>query len=138
MARRVLPGSGSASSFTRRALLGVAIGVGLVGLGHGMLARAAEPAVTIPPPALDPKPAAEGPHTIVLAGGCFWGVQGVFEHTKGVIRAVSGYSGGSKETAHYEMVGTETDRPRRVGAGHIRSETDFIWQDFADLFFGRA
>lgn len=108
MARRVLPGSGSASSFTRRALLGVAIGVGLVGLGHGMLARAAEPAVTIPPPALDPKPAAEGPHTIVLAGGCFWGVQGVFEHTKGVIRAVSGYSGGSKETAHYEMVGTET------------------------------
>ncbi len=86
----------------------MAIGVGLVGLGHGMLARAAEPAVTIPPPALDPKPAAEGPHTIVLAGGCFWGVQGVFEHTKGVIRAVSGYSGGSKETAHYEMVGTET------------------------------
>jgi peptide-methionine (S)-S-oxide reductase len=108
MARRALPGAARAKSLTRRALFGAAIGVGLFTLGHGMLARAAEPAVTIPPPALDPKPMAEGPQTIVLAGGCFWGVQGVFEHTKGVIHAVSGYSGGSQDTAHYEMVGTET------------------------------
>jgi peptide-methionine (S)-S-oxide reductase len=44
--------------------------------------------------------------TVVFAGGCFWGVQGVFEHVKGVRRAVSGYIGGSAMTAHYEIVGT--------------------------------
>ena len=44
----------------------------------------------------------------MLAGGCFWGVQGVFQHVKGVTSAVSGYAGGDKETAHYEMVGTGT------------------------------
>ena len=43
---------------------------------------------------------------MVLAGGCFWGVQAVYQHTKGVTQAVSGYAGGKKETAHYEMVGT--------------------------------
>jgi peptide-methionine (S)-S-oxide reductase len=50
--------------------------------------------------------AASGSETAVLAGGCFWGVQGVYEHVKGVIRAVSGYTGGSQSTAHYEIVGT--------------------------------
>lgn len=44
----------------------------------------------------------------MLAGGCFWGQQGMFEHVKGVTRVVAGYSGGDKSTAHYEMVGTET------------------------------
>ncbi|HTV29545.1 MAG TPA: peptide-methionine (S)-S-oxide reductase, partial [Xanthobacteraceae bacterium] len=77
-------------------------------LGKTSLTQAAEPAVTIPAPALDmPVSASAGPQTIVLAGGCFWGVQGVFEHLKGVSRAVSGYAGGTKETAHYQMVGTE-------------------------------
>jgi peptide-methionine (S)-S-oxide reductase len=81
--------------------------VALLGIA-AITAKAAEPAVVIPPPAVDPAPPANsGPQTIVLAGGCFWGVQGVYEHVKGVTRAVSGYSGGSKETAHYEMVGTE-------------------------------
>jgi peptide-methionine (S)-S-oxide reductase len=46
--------------------------------------------------------------TAVLAGGCFWGTQGVFEHVKGVRQVVAGYSGGAKATAHYEMVGTGT------------------------------
>lgn len=80
--------------------------VALFGIA-AITANAAEPVVVIPPPAFDPPPANSGPQTIVLAGGCFWGVQGVYEHTKGVIQAVSGYSGGTKETAHYEMVGTE-------------------------------
>jgi peptide-methionine (S)-S-oxide reductase len=72
-------------------------------------AFAEEPAVVIHAPAIDEvAPAAGGNETVVLAGGCFWGVQGVFEHTKGVVQAVSGYSGGKKETAHYQMVGTET------------------------------
>jgi peptide-methionine (S)-S-oxide reductase len=70
------------------------------------LAQAAEPAVTIPAPTLDAGAPAGNSETIVLAGGCFWGVQAVFQHTKGVTQAVSGYAGGKKETAHYEMVGS--------------------------------
>ena len=50
--------------------------------------------------------AAYADETIVLAGGCFWGVQGVYQHVKGVTKAVSGYAGGEANTAHYEMVGT--------------------------------
>jgi peptide-methionine (S)-S-oxide reductase len=69
--------------------------------------EAAEPAVKIPSPALDETASANrGLQTVVLAGGCFWGVQGVYQHTKGVTQAVSGYAGGQKDTAHYEMVGT--------------------------------
>ncbi|TPK85361.1 peptide-methionine (S)-S-oxide reductase MsrA [Mesorhizobium sp. B2-4-12] len=68
-------------------------------------AVSAEDAVKIPPPAMDEK-AAGGTETAIFAGGCFWGVQGVFQHVKGVTRAVSGYTGGSKENAVYETVGT--------------------------------
>ena len=46
--------------------------------------------------------------TAVFAGGCFWGIEAVFEHLRGVTRAVAGYSGGAKETAHYEMVSSGT------------------------------
>jgi peptide-methionine (S)-S-oxide reductase len=68
---------------------------------------AAEPAVAIPAPTHDAAaPAAAGLQRIVLAGGCFWGVQAVFQHTKGVTAAVSGYAGGDKSTAQYELVGT--------------------------------
>ncbi len=61
----------------------------------------------IPAPAGDPvnKAASE---TAVLAGGCFWGQQAVFEHVKGVTRVVAGYSGGARATAFYPLVGTET------------------------------
>ena len=73
----------------------------------------AETAFRIPPPAIDlkdPVPASAsatapgGQQTMVIAGGCFWGVQAVFQHTKGVIQAVSGYAGGKAETANYERV----------------------------------
>lgn len=98
-------------------------------LGSGT-SQAAEPAVAIPPPALDlTAPAGDGLQTVVVAGGCFWGVQGVFEHTKGVTQALSGYSGGKKETAHYQMVGTEqtghaesvqvTYDPKQISYGKI-------------------
>ena len=66
---------------------------------------AAENAVIIPPPALDAKSSGKL-ETAVLAGGCFWGVQGVFQHTSGVVNAVSGYAGGSKISANYSMVST--------------------------------
>ena len=68
-------------------------------------AVSAEDAVVIPPPALDEK-AASGSEKAIFAGGCFWGVQGVFQHVKGVTKAVSGYTGGSAENAVYETVGT--------------------------------
>ncbi len=71
-------------------------------------ACAAEPAVAIPVPALD-NPKADGPlQTAVLAGGCFWGVQGVFEHVKGVHQVLSGYAGGKQNTAQYEEVSSGT------------------------------
>ena len=63
----------------------------------------------IPAPEVDTSAAeAKGPQVAVLAGGCFWGLQGMFEHVQGVTRVVAGYSGGDKATAHYEMVGTES------------------------------
>ena len=90
------------SSLTRLGLA-AALVVGAVYLGHA--AAAAEDAVVIPPPTMD-RLNGEGTQTAVLAGGCFWGVQGVFQHTKGVTSAVSGYTGGVKENAEYEKVGT--------------------------------
>jgi peptide-methionine (S)-S-oxide reductase len=69
--------------------------------------RAAEDAVIIPAPAVDAQ-VSDGTQTAVIAGGCFWGVQGVFQHTAGVINAVSGYAGGNKSTADYDMVSTGT------------------------------
>lgn len=100
-------------------------------------ALAAESAVVIPPPADAGSPAAAGvagaagttSETAVLAGGCFWGVQGVFQHVKGVTRAVSGYAGGASGTANYEAVGSgrtghaEAVRiqydPRQIGFGQL-------------------
>jgi peptide-methionine (S)-S-oxide reductase len=71
--------------------------------------RAAEIAQLIPIPALDEPSASSGTLEIaVLAGGCFWGVQGVFQHVKGVTSAVSGYAGGDQRTAHYEIVSSGT------------------------------
>ena len=73
-------------------------------IGAPLPATAAEPAVVIPAPALDDARAAGPLQTAVLAGGCFWGVQGVYEHVRGVKQVLSGYSGGNKATAEYEVV----------------------------------
>ncbi len=68
---------------------------------------ASEKAVKLPAPALDePAGQASARETAVFAGGCFWGVQGVFQHTRGVLNAVSGYAGGQQASAHYDSVGT--------------------------------
>jgi peptide-methionine (S)-S-oxide reductase len=64
----------------------------------------AESPVVIAPPEIDNPKAAGAPQTAVLAGGCFWGVQGVFQHVKGVQQVLSGYAGGDKSTAHYDVV----------------------------------
>jgi len=84
------------------AFLASVAGACLLAIGlHAVRAGAAEPAVAIPAPVVD-EPAA-GRHTETAV---FWGVQGVFQHVQGVTNAVSGYSGGSKATAHYERVGS--------------------------------
>lgn len=63
--------------------------------------------VAVPAPVVDAsRTAASGQQTAVVAGGCFWGIQAVFQHVKGVISATSGYSGGSKRDAEYETVST--------------------------------
>ena len=101
----------------------------LAGGGLWAAASRATNAGPIPAPAID-EPA--GPRTsevAVLAGGCFWGVQGVFQHVVGVTSAVSGYAGGSAATAHYEIVSTDTTGhaesvritfdPRRISYGRL-------------------
>ena len=65
-----------------------------------------EQARMVPPPVQDEGAGSATSETAVFAGGCFWGVQGVFQHVKGVTNAVSGYAGGDKRTAQYEEVGT--------------------------------
>jgi peptide-methionine (S)-S-oxide reductase len=78
-------------------------------------------------PALD-VPVGAGPEVATLSGGCFWGIQGIFQHVRGVEKAVSGYAGGSAETANYESVSTGT-------TGH--AETVQITYDPAQISYGR-
>ena len=104
----------------------------LLGAGFALrgMPTAAEGARSIPSPALDePANPQATSEVAVLAGGCFWGVQGVFQHVEGVTGAVSGYAGGGANTAHYEIVGSGTTGhaesvqvtfdPRRISYGHI-------------------
>src|SRR5690242_4659946 len=72
-------------------------------------------AAKLPDPSLDDLPgASKGSTTLVLAGGCFWGIEEVFQHVRGVVDAVSGYSGGAAKTANYDKVSTGT-------SGHAES-----------------
>jgi len=105
---------------------GVLVAVGPRFVPDGL---AAEEARVIPPPAAAGQAGSNTTETAVLAGGCFWGVQGVFQHVKGVTNAVSGYAGGDKKTAQYEVVGTGrtghaesvriTFDPRQISYGRI-------------------
>jgi peptide-methionine (S)-S-oxide reductase len=80
--------------------------VGLLAIGLTMAARTE--GVTIPPAAVDAELAAPGApsRTAVVAGGCFWGIQAVYQHVRGVNKVISGYAGGSASTARYEVVGS--------------------------------
>jgi peptide-methionine (S)-S-oxide reductase len=83
----------------------------------------------VPPPLVDAPPGPATSAVAVLAGGCFWGVQGVFQHVKGVTSAVSGYAGGERKTAEYETVGSGrtghaesvqiTYDPRQISYGRL-------------------
>jgi peptide-methionine (S)-S-oxide reductase len=105
---------------------------GVLALGAGVLmarvSAVAADARAVPAP-VQTMPAATGLQTVVLSGGCFWGVQGVFEHVQGVERAVAGYAGGTKDTADYETVSTGTTGhaesvqvtydPSKISFGHV-------------------
>ncbi|MBV8661967.1 MAG: peptide-methionine (S)-S-oxide reductase, partial [Hyphomicrobiales bacterium] len=114
----------------RFALLGAAAAsvIGLLSAGWlGAPARADEAPRLVPPPALD-IPARGGKQTAIVAGGCFWGIQGVFQHVSGVSSAVSGYDGGDAGSAHYEMTS-------RGDTGH--AETVRITFDPSEISYGR-
>jgi peptide-methionine (S)-S-oxide reductase len=110
-------------------LMGVA-GAVVVGLPQVMQAASGSTGtVVIPAPAVDePTPASSASETAVFAGGCFWGVQGVFQHVKGVTEAQSGYEGGAADTANYETVSTGT-------TGHAESVR--ITYDPTQVTFGQ-
>ena len=93
-------------TFVKRSLLPTLLAV--LGVAWQLTSGAAEVTANLPPPSLD-NPKQAGPlQTAVLSGGCFWGVQSVFEHVKGVQKVVSGYAGGDRSTARYQDVGTGT------------------------------
>jgi peptide-methionine (S)-S-oxide reductase len=118
------------SSFkTSYAFPALLLGGLLLAAGFAATRSTAEEARVIPPPAADEAASAAASEVAVVAGGCFWGVQGVFQHVDGVTRAVSGYDGGEKATAHYEMTSTGTTGhaesvqitfdPRKITYGRI-------------------
>ena len=91
-------------------------------------ARSQEKAVVIPPPAVEQPASQVTSEVAVFAGGCFWGVQGVYQHVKGVTSAVSGYAGGDKNTARYEIVS-------RGGSAHAESVR--VTYDPRQISYGR-
>jgi peptide-methionine (S)-S-oxide reductase len=119
------------SSLARLPLMsiGLVLAVGLAGALWSQPARTAERATVVPPAAVDAAAGTEPTQTVVLAGGCFWGVQAVFQHVKGVTGAVSGYSGGARNTARYQVVSSGTTGhaesvqvtfdPRQISYGRI-------------------
>ena len=84
------------------------------GLAPTLLVHAAEPATAIPAPVVDTTAPGGGLETAVVAGGCFWGIQAVFTHVKGVTRALSGYAGGATAAPSYDAVSAG-------GTGHAES-----------------
>jgi peptide-methionine (S)-S-oxide reductase len=119
------PAAAPARAIRRRFALGCALLLGLAMFG----AAAAEEGRLVPAAAADPTPASGPAQTLVVSGGCFWGVQAVFQHVKGVEAAVSGYAGGGAAMAQYESVSTGrtghaesvriTYDPRAVTAGQL-------------------
>jgi peptide-methionine (S)-S-oxide reductase len=119
-----------------RRLVVVLAALGLLGLAFAALpgvdpavppAGGAPRSVAVPPPDID-EPTSAGSETAVLAGGCFWGVQGVYQHVKGVSAAESGYAGGDRATASYDAVS---------GGSTGHAESVRITYDPSQVTFGR-
>jgi peptide-methionine (S)-S-oxide reductase len=97
------------SSFKRGSSLPALLIIGLLAAAGFVTTRStAEEARTVPTPVVDEQTSGKTSEVAVIAGGCFWGVQGVFQHVNGVTSAVSGYAGGDKATAHYDMTSSGT------------------------------
>ena len=98
----------------------------------------ASPAGAVPAPLQDaPRATTAGQQTAVVSGGCFWGVQAVFQHVKGVISATSGYSGGSAKTAEYEIVSTgETGHAESVQI--VYDPSQITYGELLRVFFSVA
>jgi len=104
-----IPASAKNGTALRRTYLkrtGALLMAGAAWFGFQSLGHTSEAVFHIPPPQVDVPTSETGTATAVLAGGCFWGVQAVFQHVEGVTRAVSGYAGGSADTADYDTVST--------------------------------
>jgi peptide-methionine (S)-S-oxide reductase len=92
-----------ANAWTLLKISGISVAVAVVGAAlMNLPSRAQEAAVELPKPAIDAQET--GLQKAVIAGGCFWGIQAVYQHTEGVKNAVSGYSGGTRDTANYQAV----------------------------------
>ena len=104
-----------------------ALSIGVIGVLCQPLLQAAEAPSVIASPTVDDPKAAGSLQTAVLSGGCFWGVQGVFEHVRGVRRVISGYAGGDMASAQYETVSSGT-------TGHAESVQ--ITYDPAQVSYG--
>src|SRR5437879_256928 len=104
----------------------------------GTIACRAGNTVAVPAPAADEaRAAARGKKTAVISGGCFWGVQAVFQHVKGVISATSGYAGGSSKTAEYEVVSTgETGHAESVQI--VYDPSQITYGELLRVFFSVA
>lgn len=98
----------------------------------------ASPAAAVPAPVVDAaRASASGKQTAVVSGGCFWGVQAVFQHVKGVISATSGYAGGSAKTAEYETVSTgETGHAESVQI--VYDPSQITYGELLRVFFSVA
>ena len=122
------------ASFAR--LAGVAALV-LGAIAVQRVANSAEAATQVPPPAQDEKVTATHSETAVFAGGCFWGVQGVFEHVRGVKQVAAGYSGGAASTAQYETVsGGDTGHAESVQITY--DPTQITYGRLLQIFFSVA
>ena len=105
---------------------------------HDACNAKASPAAAVPAPAQDaPRASTPGKQTAVVSGGCFWGIQAVFQHVKGVISATSGYSGGSAKTAEYEIVSTgETGHAESVQI--VYDPSQITYGELLRVFFSVA
>ena len=108
LSRPALSRAGAAIRLTLMAGAAGAALAGFVFIRGGVGASTADAAPAAVPVAAFDEPAAGATETAVLSGGCFWGMQGVFEHVKGVKRVLAGYAGGAAAMAHYELVSTGT------------------------------
>ena len=108
-------------------LLAVSLAIGVVAAGPGRAAPD-DKARVVPPPTMDEQRPGTAPAVAVVAGGCFWGVQGVFQHLKGVTGAISGYAGGPQGSAKYDLVS---------GGATAHAESVQITYDPRQITFGR-